>query len=111
MSSPVNGSNNLVFVISLRISDQSHGGQEDSGELFFGIDGELVHSLFVGLAAISVVSLDGDHVLLEDESSVSFLFNGPAHSEFALPFFEGIGFALVGRVVDSQDCECDKRGN
>ena len=108
---PVNISDDFVFVISLRESNEWHGGKESGGELFSGEDGELIDTHLVGLGGIGVVLVDEDEVLLEDESSVSFFFGSPVGSVLSLPFFEGVKLVLLSSVVDCQDGEGDERSN
>ena len=71
-------------------------------KFLLGEDCELVDSLLVGLGVIGVVALNFEEVLLEDESSVGFLFGGPGDSELVLPFLEGVSL-LLSRVVEDEE--------
>lgn len=105
MGGPVNSSDNLVLVVSLGVSDHGHGGEESLSEFFVGVDGELVDSHFVSLGVIGVVLVDGDEVLLEDESSVGLFLGGEGDSESGFEFFEGVELSVGGGVVGTEDGE------
>jgi hypothetical protein len=111
LGGPINGTDDFVVVVILRGSEHGHGGQESGSKLLRSEDGELVNSHFVGLGVVGVVLVDKDDVLLEDKSSVCFLFRGPVDSVLSLPLIEGIELGITGSVVHCQDGERDQRSD
>ena len=108
---PVNSADDFVLVVSLGVSDHGHGGKESFSEFFIGVDGELIDSHFVGLGVISVVLVDGEEVLFEDESSVGLFFGSEGDTESGLEFFEGVELSVGGGVVGTEDGEGYQSGN
>ena len=70
----------------------------------------MVDSLFVGLGVVRVVSFDLEEVLLEDESSVCFLFRSPVDSVLRFPVLEGV-FLLLLLVVEGKEGDGGQGGN
>jgi hypothetical protein len=103
LGGPVNSANNFIFVVSLRESNQWHGGQESSGKFFSSVNSELVNTHFVGLGVVGIVLVDENEVLLEDKSSVCFLLRGPVDTVLSLPLIKGWELGMAGGVINCQD--------
>jgi hypothetical protein len=103
LGGPVNSANNFIFVVSLRESNQWHGGLESSGKFFSSVNSELVNAHFVGLGVVGIVLVDENEVLLEDKSSVCFLLRGPVDTVLSLPLIKGGELCIAGCVINCQD--------